>query len=68
MKVLRYMFVPVAVLFSLSTSVYAGIPAIGKASSADFTFWKFLYLVFVFGLILAITYYVTKVIAKKRYC
>jgi flagellar protein FliO/FliZ len=65
MRVLKNIIVPVVALSSLSTSVYANIPAYGKSAGTDLTFWKFLYFVFVFGLILAITYYVTHIIAKK---
>ncbi len=65
MRVLKYIIMPVVALSSLSTSVYANVPAYMKEAGTDLTFWKFLYFVFVFGLILAITYYVTQIIAKK---
>lgn len=71
MKALKYFIMPVVVFSSLIGNVYASTPAYIKLSafSASSTgienFFRTVYYLLMFALILAATYYVTKFLARK---
>ena len=71
MKALKYFIMPAAVLTSLIGNVFAGTPAYIRSSSFSAmgtgveSFFKTIYYLIMFGLILALAYYVTKFLARK---
>lgn len=71
MKGFKYFVIPVVIANSLFNSVYAEIPsymepaALSFAENGFYTFFKTIYYILMFALILAAAYYVTKFLAKK---
>jgi flagellar protein FliO/FliZ len=71
MKALRYFIMPVVLFASLIGNVYAGTPAYIKLTAFSAlgngieSFFKTIYYLLMFALILAATYYVTKFLARK---
>jgi len=71
MKALKYVAMPVVLILSLIGNVYAGSPAYVESLSFNAlgngieNFFKTIYYIIMFGLILAATYYVTKFLARK---
>jgi flagellar protein FliO/FliZ len=71
MKALKYIIVPVVVFSGLIGSVYAGTPAYIRSSvfsalgDSVESFFRTIYYLFMFALILAAAYYITKFLARK---
>jgi flagellar protein FliO/FliZ len=71
MKALKYFIMPVVLFASLIGNVYAGTPAYIKSNAFSASgsgiegFFRTIYYLIMFALILAATYYVTKFLARK---
>ncbi|HYE10836.1 MAG TPA: flagellar biosynthetic protein FliO [Patescibacteria group bacterium] len=71
MKALKYIIVPVVVFSGLIGNVYAGTPAYIRSSAFSAlgdgveSFFRTIYYLFMFALILAAAYYITKFLARK---
>lgn len=68
MKALKYYVMSAMVLISLTGNVYASSPAYTEFAALEngvYSFFKIIYYIFMFLLILAAAYYATKFLAKK---